>query len=108
MELRADLPVSFKNHLIWRTWEEVGLPAWEGMYSVLAEPRFQFLRVLNIYIGPGPIPSNGSGNGRMVKACEHMVATHPLLAKRGARVSWKGFDYNWCTICSNHLWSLLG
>jgi hypothetical protein len=105
MELHADLPSSFKEQLIRATWEEVDLAAWEEMCSVLAGPRFQFLRVLHINIGPGSIPWNGSGDDRVVKACEHTVVTHPVLETRGARMSWEDVDYDWCTICSNHLWS---
>jgi hypothetical protein len=105
MELRADLPFSLNNQLIWRTWEEVDSAAWEKMCSVLAEPRFQLLRVLNIHIEPSSIPRNGSGADRVVKACEHMVVTHPVLATRGAKVSWEGVGHHWCTICLNHFWS---
>jgi hypothetical protein len=105
MELRADHPSSFGEQLGWGTWEEMDLAAWEEMCSVLAGPRFQFLRVLHINIGPGSTPWMGSGDGTVAKACEHMVVTHPVLATRGARVSWEGVDHDWCTICSNHLWS---
>jgi hypothetical protein len=104
-ELRADPPSSFNEQLIWATWEEVDLAAWEEMINVLAGPRFQFLRVLHINIGLGSIPWKRSGDDTVVKACEHMVVTHPLLATRDARVSWEGVDYDWCAICSNVLWS---
>jgi hypothetical protein len=106
MELRADLPFSFNDQLIWAPWEEVDWAPWEEMCSILAGPRFHFLRVLHINIGLGSVIWESSGDGRVVKACEHMVATHPLLATRGARVSFcEDVDYDWCTFCSNDPWN---
>jgi hypothetical protein len=103
MEFRADPPSSSSNEQL--IWEELDLAAWEEMISVLAGPRFQFLRVLHINIGPGSIRWKGSVDDKVVKACEDMVVTHPVLATRGVRMSWEDVDYDWCTICSNHLWS---
>jgi hypothetical protein len=105
MELRTDPPPSFNEQLSWRTWEEVDSAAWEEMCSILAGPRFQFLRVLHINIGLGALPRKDSVHYKLVKACEDMVVTHPVLATRGARVSWKRVYYDLCTICSNVLWS---
>ncbi|KAF8517120.1 hypothetical protein JB92DRAFT_2907394, partial [Gautieria morchelliformis] len=64
--------------------------AWDEVYSVLAGPHFQFLRVLdiniNINITPGGFPGNGR-NESLLQESKDMVAAHPLLATRGVRVS---------------------
>ncbi|KAF8509133.1 hypothetical protein JB92DRAFT_2948378 [Gautieria morchelliformis] len=80
---------------------QVDWPAWEEVYSVLAGPLFQFLRVLCINVGPGnrllhPEP--------VVEMSRDMVAAYPVLATRGVRVSFCEQTSCQCVSCYN-LWS---
>jgi hypothetical protein len=81
--------------------EGVDWEAWEEVYSVLAEPRFQFLRVLCINIGPSTILQNSDV---VLKATLNMVAAHPSLATRHVRVSYDSLRYE-CIFCRDSPWN---
>jgi hypothetical protein len=96
MELRANPPF---NGFVPEDWA-----AWEEVHSVLAGPRFQFLRVLYINMEPASNIWGITWDRSKIKVCEDMAAT--LLATRGARVS---FSENpsltlECMFCLDDLW----
>ncbi|KAF8511970.1 hypothetical protein JB92DRAFT_2930925 [Gautieria morchelliformis] len=59
--------------------------AWNEVYSVLAGPHFQFLRVLYINVMTHA-PAN-SHDDTLLQTFKDMAAAHPLLATRGVKVS---------------------
>jgi hypothetical protein len=86
----------FRGHYPLVAWD-----AWEEVYSVLAGPRFQFLRMLRINRGPG---YGGPSPKRVVETSQNMVAAHRSLETRGVRVSycWKtGYQ---CIFCADNPW----
>jgi hypothetical protein len=94
MELRVDPLDSFNMPVGWTAWEEV--------YSILAGPHFQFLRVL--YINIGPCRSPWSNVHDVVEKAKDMAAGHPLLTTRGIRVSYCGLTCYQCIFCLGNPW----
>ncbi|KAF8509401.1 hypothetical protein JB92DRAFT_3144730 [Gautieria morchelliformis] len=84
--LRLDRPVTVD----WAAWDEV--------YSVLAGPHFQFLRVLYINITPSVSPRN-IYDETLLQASKDMVAAQPLLATRGVKVSFREIHGDQCIFC---------
>jgi hypothetical protein len=100
MESHANPPYNGYKPADWAAWEEV--------HSVLAGPLFQFLRVLYINIGRVSNRQGITWDYTTIKRCENMAAAYPLLAMRGARVSF--FEdtspvSEWCTFCSKNPWN---
>jgi hypothetical protein len=77
---------------------EVDEAAWEEVFNVLAEPRFQFLRVLWINIWPGTSLHDADP---VAETSQNMVAAHPSLATRGTRVSCDQIGSP-CMFCSDN------
>jgi hypothetical protein len=80
--------------------QSVDWSAWEEVYSVLAGPRFQFLRVLRINIRRRYDVSNLEAVIQTIQ--NNMVAAHPSLATRGARVSGYDVGDSLSLCCSNN------
>jgi hypothetical protein len=91
MELRVDTFSSLNKRVEWTAWEEV--------YSILAGPHFQCLRVLYINV-----ISSWSNVRDVVETAKDMVAGHPLLATRGVRVCYCRLTRYECIFCSDNPW----
>ncbi|KAF8479951.1 hypothetical protein JB92DRAFT_3042059 [Gautieria morchelliformis] len=76
--------------------------AWEEVYSVLAGPHFQFLRLLYINIRPAFPPLR---DDPVVETSKDMVAGHPSLATRGIRVTSERINSYHCIFCSKNPWN---
>ncbi|KAF8479950.1 hypothetical protein JB92DRAFT_3042054 [Gautieria morchelliformis] len=101
MELRMDPLGRVGGFVDWAAWEEV--------YSVLAGPHFQFLRVLYINIEPehgAPDHHPHLHGDPVVEMSKDMVARHPSLATRGVRVCSEQINsYHCCVFCSDNPWN---
>jgi hypothetical protein len=82
--------------------QSVDWPVWEEVYSLLAGPRFQFLRVLRINIRRRHNVSNLEAVIQTIQ--NNMVAARPSLATRGARVSLYDLVGSLCLCCSDDPW----
>jgi hypothetical protein len=94
MALCMDPPSDNEDMVDWAAWDKV--------YSVLAEPRFQFLQVLCINIQLGTTIHN---TDTVVELSLNMIAAHPSLATRGVKVD-TSYDPNidQCIFCSDNPW----
>jgi hypothetical protein len=91
LELHVDPPCSGNNAVDWAGWEEV--------YSLLAGYRFQFLQELYIHIG-----YNVHDRETVIETSRNMVAAHPSLGTRGARVSPCELKGSLCLLCWDSPW----
>jgi hypothetical protein len=80
--------------------QSVDWPVWKEVYSVLAGPRFQFLRVLRIDIRRSYDVPNLEAVIQTIQ--DNMVAAHPSLATRGARLSIYDVFSPLCLCCSDN------